>query len=83
MNVQMHPCETQIPDSKIIDGYQNLNESSCTFCPSVCTAPKIESKINFLDGQNTKLILIIYSSAAVFSICLQIYRCFITDKKNK
>lgn len=81
MKQAMAPCETDIPDNGIWDNYNNLTNSTCSFCAARCAAPDIDNSVGFFDGFQSRVVGITYGAIIGFTIIWQIYICLYRNKK--
>ena len=69
-----YPCDYDTPTSGVLDGYKNVDNSTCSFCMSRCEPPDITGVVEFFDGINSSLVLCSLVVSAVFTLFWQCYQ---------
>ena len=77
---EAYPCETDIPEDGVFDGYQSNTNSTCAFCSGRCVAPDVNDNIGFLDGFNWHLVGWSYFCFIIFTIVYQVLACVCKQK---
>ena len=64
---KMYPCEYKVPldpttgGPVLIDGYDKITNSTCTYCTEVCPKASVDDHINFFDGMDKHTVGSIYA----------------------
>lgn len=62
------PCDFPVPEDATLLGYDNIYNTTCSFCDAACTPPIVDDSIGFLDGLSWKLVGWNYFAFVVFTI---------------
>ena len=83
LNSTAVPCETDMaPYNYTLYGYDNIDDSTCSFCQKVCPPPIVDDNIAFFDGFSWKLVGYSYLGFILFTLLFQILKhCWINKKK--
>jgi len=61
-------CEAPVASDGILNSYENIVNSTCSYCAAICEAPLVDAKIGLFDGFNGKLVLYCYIGFASFTL---------------
>ena len=83
LNSTAYPCETDMaPFDYKLFGYDDINDSTCSFCQKVCPPPIVDDTIAFFDGFSWRLVGFSYLGFILFTILFQVLKhCWINKKK--
>jgi len=74
------PCDYAIPANGTILGYDQLLNTTCSYCDAACKPPSVNDEIGFLDGLSWKLVGWNYFAFVVFTIIFQVVVWFCCEK---
>ena len=76
------PCQEPIPTDGYLFGYDQITNSTCSFCQKACPPPVVTDKIGFLDGFSWKLVGYSYLGFVLFTILFQVVsHCYLKKRK--
>ena len=76
------PCQDPVPTDGILYGYQEIKNSTCSYCQKSCSPPVVNDEIGFLDGFSWKIVGFSYLGFVIFTIAFQVLmNCYVKKRK--
>jgi hypothetical protein len=63
-----YDCATEVPSTGLLNGYQSITNSTCSYCDAACEAPAVNDDIALLDGLSWKMVGWSYVGFIIFTI---------------
>lgn len=77
-----YPCSYSVPPDGMLEGYDKVTNSTCSYCADACSPPVVDDHIAFLDGFNWTLVGYTYLAYALFTLLFQLVTHFFIKKRK-
>ena len=87
LSSEAQECQESVPidpatGKGTLFGYDNIKNSTCSFCAKACPPPVVSDEIGFLDGFSWKLVGWTYLGFVLFTVLFQVVsHCYVKKRK--